>query len=409
MPFNETIKQLTTQTRNHASNFNEVNNQLLENTIYNKEHHELLKEQVKALEGASQTPEWDEVTGKPTTFPPSTHVHAIADVSGLQTVLDEKVGATHNHTGTQIHDLNGDAKFRYVGSSGIAYIQAGNSINNGDMVLGGYNGVNLTSFNIMVNDHNAKVNNHKIYHQGYKPTATDIGASPSNHNHDNLYASKQGVYSGIISGGMKASDTRNVQYTPEWYITNKPMTTVTEFKTTAAVGITGTNSMHCYLETHTPWNDSSGGYPMQIAWLDTRTPLYRWGINATTWGEWQSLGEGGGDVAGKTYVKATRTVENTGNPNSNLTVINYTNSKGGVCKIAQFGSAKMQIIVDGVMVLDGTGTNSYYSNHEFLMGDALSESYGELPTYPFKNNVKVVDRSSNSGTRVYTAHFYVNA
>ena len=120
------------------------------------------------------------------------------------------------------------------------------------------------------------------------------------------------------------------------------------------------------------------------------------------------VNKGGGDVAGKTYVKATRTVANTGNPNSNLEVINYTNAKGGVCKISQFGSAKMQIIVDGAMVLDGTGTNSYYSNHEFLMGD-LSDGYGELPTYPFKNNVKVVDRSSNAGTRVYTAHFYVNS
>ena len=121
------------------------------------------------------------------------------------------------------------------------------------------------------------------------------------------------------------------------------------------------------------------------------------------------VNKGGGDVAGKTYVKATKTVANTGNPNSNLEVINYTNSKGGVCKISQFGSAKMQIIVDGAMVLDGTGSNSYYSNHEFIQGNALSESYGELPTYPFKNNVKVVDRSSNAGTRVYTAHFYVNS
>ena len=120
------------------------------------------------------------------------------------------------------------------------------------------------------------------------------------------------------------------------------------------------------------------------------------------------VNKGGGDVAGKTYVKATRTVANTGNPNSNLEVINYTNAKGGVCKISQFGSAKMQIIVDGAMVLDGAGSNSYYSNHEFIQGNALSESYGELPTYPFKNNVKVVDRSSNAGTRVYTAHFYVN-
>lgn len=235
--------------------------------------------------------------------------------------------------------------------------------------------------------------------------ASDFASST--HNHDNLYANKQGVYSGIVSGGIKAWDNRNIQYTPEWYINNHPMRTIMEFKTTAAIGITGTNSMHCYLETHTPWNDSSGGYPMQIAWLDTRTPLYRWGINATTWGEWKSLGEGGGDVAGKTYVKATRTVENTGNPNSNLEVINYTNAKGGVCKISLSGGARMQIIVDGVMVLDGTNINTS-DNHPFFTGSSLSSGYGELPTYPFKNNVKVVDRSSNSGARVYTAHFYVN-
>ena len=99
--------------------------------------------------------------------------------------------------------------------------------------------------------------------------------------------------SSIVAGGIQASDTRNIQYTPEWYMQNKPMSTIAEFKTTAAIGITGTGSAHCYLETHTPWNDSSGGYPMQIAWLDTRTPLYRRGINATTWGAWESLGGGG--------------------------------------------------------------------------------------------------------------------
>ena len=114
----------------------------------------------------------------------------------------------------------------------------------------------------------------------------------------------------------------------------------------------------------------------------------------------------GGDVSGKTYVKATKTIENTGNPNSNLEVINYSNSKGGVCKIAQYGSADMQIIVDDVMVFDNVGA---FFDHTFMVGSSLSSCYGELPTYPFKNNVKVVDRSNNQGTRMYTAHFYVNS
>lgn len=35
-------------------------------------------------------PTWDNVQNKPSTFPPSTHTHAIADVTGLQTALDGK-------------------------------------------------------------------------------------------------------------------------------------------------------------------------------------------------------------------------------------------------------------------------------------------------------------------------------
>ena len=31
---------------------------------------------------------WGDVTGKPSTFAPATHEHAIADVTGLQTALD---------------------------------------------------------------------------------------------------------------------------------------------------------------------------------------------------------------------------------------------------------------------------------------------------------------------------------
>ena len=54
---------------------------------------------------------WAALTGKPTTFPPSAHSHAIADVSGLQTALDEKqaagsyAAASHTHTAGQVSGL----------------------------------------------------------------------------------------------------------------------------------------------------------------------------------------------------------------------------------------------------------------------------------------------------------------
>ena len=49
-------------------------------------------------------PSWTDVTGKPATFPPSTHSHVIADVTGLQAALDGKAPTSHTHTTAQISD-----------------------------------------------------------------------------------------------------------------------------------------------------------------------------------------------------------------------------------------------------------------------------------------------------------------
>lgn len=60
--------------------------------------------------GGTVSLEWAEILNKPSTFPPSSHNHAIGDVSGLQTALDGKqtagnyAPATHSHTAAQISD-----------------------------------------------------------------------------------------------------------------------------------------------------------------------------------------------------------------------------------------------------------------------------------------------------------------
>lgn len=59
-----------------------------------------------ALTGA----DWDEITSKPATFAPSSHFHAVSDVTGLQTALDGKqasgsyAASTHSHA---ISDVTG--------------------------------------------------------------------------------------------------------------------------------------------------------------------------------------------------------------------------------------------------------------------------------------------------------------
>lgn len=52
-------------------------------------------EAIAALGGASS---WNDLEDKPTAFPPATHAHAVADVTGLQTALDGKSGTTHSHS-----------------------------------------------------------------------------------------------------------------------------------------------------------------------------------------------------------------------------------------------------------------------------------------------------------------------
>lgn len=48
--------------------------------------------------GSAPSVAWDDVTGKPSTFTPSAHTHAIVDVTGLQAALDGKAASSHTHS-----------------------------------------------------------------------------------------------------------------------------------------------------------------------------------------------------------------------------------------------------------------------------------------------------------------------
>lgn len=51
------------------------------------------------------TVSWNQVTGKPTTFPPSAHTHSISEVTGLQAALDDKADLVHGHSQSDISGL----------------------------------------------------------------------------------------------------------------------------------------------------------------------------------------------------------------------------------------------------------------------------------------------------------------
>lgn len=93
-------------------------------------------------------------------------------------------------------------------------------------------------------------------------------------------------------------DTRSVNSAPSVYMSGGSRYAgkagwQTEFKSVSTIGagsfLTGT---YCYLETKTPWNDPSGGYPIQIAY-GAGTPCWRIGTSTTAWSAWQALNSGG--------------------------------------------------------------------------------------------------------------------
>lgn len=61
--------------------------------------------------GSGGVSSWTDLTDKPTTFPPATHTHSVANVTGLQTALDGKqaagsyAAATHTHAVANVTGL----------------------------------------------------------------------------------------------------------------------------------------------------------------------------------------------------------------------------------------------------------------------------------------------------------------
>lgn len=89
---------------------------------------------------------------------------------------------------------------------------------------------------------------------------------------------------------LMSTDNRDTNTLPSGYMSNNPKQIITEFKTTSTIGVNSllTASTYCQLITIIPWTDSSGGYPVQIAFNGSGV-AYRVGTADATWGSWNKL------------------------------------------------------------------------------------------------------------------------
>lgn len=121
---------------------------------------------------------WNDVQGKPSTFPPSSHNHDGVYVKGSNIALSVSNDVLNSSA------LSTSRKQLIAGS--IDKVYAGNT--SAKLILE----TSETPQVRMGND-----NYYPIYHTGNKPSPSDIGASPSNHNHDGSYLP---LWGGTLTG-----------------------------------------------------------------------------------------------------------------------------------------------------------------------------------------------------------------
>lgn len=92
-----------------------------------------------------------------------------------------------------------------------------------------------------------------------------------------------------INESRSILDTRKDNQNPEWYMSNYPRKTISEFKYANVIGIPNAKANYGVLETKIPWDNPSGGYPTQVFRGNNYPTYQRKGINNTSWGEWEQI------------------------------------------------------------------------------------------------------------------------
>lgn len=78
-----------------------------------------------AFEGETSSVGWDNITGKPDSYPPETHIHSQSDISGLSSALSGKANSSHTHSASQVTagTFAGNVVARSGGAVGIKMVR----------------------------------------------------------------------------------------------------------------------------------------------------------------------------------------------------------------------------------------------------------------------------------------------
>lgn len=217
---------------------------------------------VSHASSASSVP-WSGVSGKPSTYTPSSHTHddRYYTESEVDSKLNGKANSSHTHSKSQITDF--PSSMKNPNSLTI-------SLNGASQ--GAYDGSAAKSINV---------------------TPSSIGAAASSHSHNYAGSSSAGG-AATKANGIVVSDTRNDNSAPNDAAFDKNMLTA-DFKYGSKIGSpTGFNGTYCGVLSLAPWSGTSGGHGYQLAFGYEKTGHPRLALrgsdlSATSWNSWYKV------------------------------------------------------------------------------------------------------------------------
>lgn len=211
---------------------------------------------------ASSVP-WSGVSGKPSTYTPSSHTHddRYYTESEVDSKLNGKANSSHTHTKSQITDFPSSMK----NPNSLTISLNGTS-------QGAYDGSASKSINV---------------------TPSSIGAATSGHTHNYAGSSTSGG-AATKANGIVVSDTRNENPAPSSNAFDKNMLTA-DFKTNSYINSpTGFGGKFCGVLSLAPWKETSGGHGYQLAFGyanagHPRLALRGSDLSAAAWDSWYKV------------------------------------------------------------------------------------------------------------------------
>lgn len=275
--------------------------------------------------------DWSNVQNKPATYPATAHNHdsAYPSTTGTRASGTWGINISGNaNTSNAPLGLSRGTASSWGKGNGIGTWVTGWANNGAEIAFRNNSG----QLNVVIdgqyyaNEGNSLVLNEGNYNN-YAPTKTGGGASgtwginvtgsagsvawgnvtgkpatypATAHNHDSAYPSTTGTRAsgtwGISVTGNAGSatrlpvrDTRAANKTPQQCMTDYSNGLHPEFKQKTTIGIGGSGTYAGVL-TFNQWQDSSGGWPSQIACDPQNGRMYyRWGTSGTAWSSWKTI------------------------------------------------------------------------------------------------------------------------